>query len=419
MGKKSSSDSLRENQFNLGRLFTKVNHDINQGQDYNNILDFLFDSLGAVIPFDRIGIALVEGEAESRQICARWVKSKIPVTHLKIGYCSHLSESSLLKILETGQPRIINDLAEYSQNHPASKSTVLIVQDGIKSSLTCPLRANNKLVGVVFFSSAQTQTYKEEHVQTYLEIADQLSLIIEFGSLRSKFSNELLKTQSFQMLVHDLKSPLGVILGFLDVTKNMDWYQELDPRSKEIFSAFQRNSTYMLDLVNEVTELIQLDSGPASLELKEVSLRAFIPELAIRGREIADKKEISFAIITDPLPETARFDRTKIIRVFDNLVTNAVKFSSRRKKLEVVVRCNGKHLIFEVADQGQGIPKDELPLLFQEFKKTSIRPTEGEESTGLGLAIVKKIVEQHGGEISVESHLGWGSTFTFWIPVGS
>jgi signal transduction histidine kinase len=69
-----------------------------------------------------------------------------------------------------------------------------------------------------------------------------------------------------------------------------------------------------------------------------------------------------------------------------------------------------------VIDQGQGIPESEFPKLFQEFGKTSVRPTEGESSSGIGLAIVRKIVEQHGGRASIRSEVGRGSTFGFWIP---
>lgn len=71
---------------------------------------------------------------------------------------------------------------------------------------------------------------------------------------------------------------------------------------------------------------------------------------------------------------------------------------------------------FYIIDQGQGIPQSEIPKLFKEFGKTSVRPTSGENSTGLGLAIAKKIVEQHGGEINVVSEVGRGSTFSFWLP---
>jgi signal transduction histidine kinase len=94
-----------------------------------------------------------------------------------------------------------------------------------------------------------------------------------------------------------------------------------------------------------------------------------------------------------------------------------VKFSARGTNVQLEIKREGARLIFEVVDEGQGIPESEIPKLFREFGRTSVRPTEGERSTGLGLAIAKKIVEQHGGQISVKSEKGKGSTFAFWLPL--
>jgi signal transduction histidine kinase len=102
--------------------------------------------------------------------------------------------------------------------------------------------------------------------------------------------------------------------------------------------------------------------------------------------------------------------------VLENLFSNAVKYSRRGSEARFSFRREPDRLVFSVTDTGLGIPAEEIPKLFQEFGKTSVRPTEGEQSTGLGLAIAKRIVEQHKGQIMVESKPGPGSTFTFWIP---
>ncbi len=104
------------------------------------------------------------------------------------------------------------------------------------------------------------------------------------------------------------------------------------------------------------------------------------------------------------------------MQALENLVTNGIKFSHPLKEIVIGVNFESKRLNFSVSDQGQGIPKSELSNLFMEFGKTSVRPTGGEPSTGLGLAIVKRIVEAHGGEVSVTSTVGKGSTFSFWLP---
>jgi hypothetical protein len=323
----------------------------------------------------------------------------------------------LEKILETGQPRIINDLLQYSLEHPQSESTKLIIKDGVRSSLTCPLRSNNKPVGIVFFSSQTPFTYKNEDVQTYLEIADELSMIVEHDRLVSGFDGTH-KTQNLRMILHDLKSPLSLIQGFLEIMPHEDWYQNLDLDSKNIFSLLQRNAAYMFELLNELSELSQLGTQTGKIERQVVTIPKFIAELALEGRELTRRKEISFTISTDhELPEKASFDPLRIRRVLDNLLTNAVKYSERNTRIHVLVKYQQGRLIFEISDQGLGIPDVELPKLFREFGKTSVRPTEGEHSTGLGLAIAIQIVELHGGQISVRSQAGHGSTFSFWLPV--
>lgn len=407
-----------ESQFHLGRLLSEVNRKISGGRDFEDILDFLFESLHIIIPYDRIGIALVEDNGETRQICAKWLKSKVPASHLCTGYCAPLKGSSLENILETGEPRIINDLSDYAREHPNSKSTALILRDGMLSSLTCPLNSQGRAIGIVFFSSVRPQTYKKEHVQIFLEIAEELSVLIDHGQMRQQLKNNKSGDQNFRMVLHDLRNPLGVIQGFLGVIGGMDWYQGLNEEAKNIFSVLKRNSDYMMELLNELSELGRLDDHSGKVDPRDITLRGFIAEIAMSGRDMTDRKEMRLLIDTAPgLPVQVRIDRVGIRRVLDNLISNAVKYSRRGTKVQIVITRQDERLVFEVTDQGQGIPESEISKLFRDFGRTSVLPTEGERSTGLGLAIAKKIVEQHGGQISVKSRVGVGSTFSFWLPL--
>ncbi len=409
-----SQSKIREAQFQFGRLMREINHKISAGDEFKSILNFLFDSLDTIIPYDRIGIALIE----DGQLCAKWMKSKLPSGNLGPGYCGPLDGSSLKQILETGHPRIINNLVQYGQLKPESESTKLALKDGVKSSLTCPVYSDGAPVGVVFFSSGKTNTYKSEHIETYLEIADELSFVINQDRIRREAVHGRSTSQNVRMLLHDLKSPLGVIQGFLQIAQDEAWYDSLDQDAKKIFSTLERNAFHMSELLGELAELSQLNFQKDKTEVCEVVLRNFISELEIVGRDLASKKSIKFEVsCARGIPETAYFNPLKIRRVADNLLSNAIKYSPRQTTVSLSVSCEGGRLRFEVSDQGLGIPEKELPKLFREFGKTSVRPTEGESSSGMGLAIAKKIVGQHGGQISVCSQFGQGSTFSFWIPV--
>jgi signal transduction histidine kinase len=324
----------------------------------------------------------------------------------------------LKKILETGQPRIINDLVQYGLQKPESEPTKLALKDGIKSSLTCPVYSNGAPVGVVFFSSGKPNTYKSEHIETYLEIADELSFVINQDRIRLEAVHGRSTSQNVRMLLHDLKSPLGIIEGFLQIAQDEVWYEALDQDAKKIFETLKRNAVHMHELLNELAELNHLNFHGSKLEISQIMMSEFLSEIAISGREMASKKSIALDFECGRnLPDKAFFDPLKIRRTIDNLLSNAVKYSARNTTVCLAVNFRNEQIHFEVVDQGQGIPESEFPKLFLEFGKTSVRPTEGEGSSGIGLAIVKKIVEQHGGQVSIRSEVGKGSSFSFWIPL--
>jgi signal transduction histidine kinase len=414
----ASQTNIHNAQFQFGRLLRKINDRITSGDDSKSILDFLFDSLDVIIPYDRIGIAMIDDEGGNRKLYSEWMKSKLPTGNLGVGYSGPLDDSSLEKVLAEGQPRIINDLIQYGLEKPESESTKLALKDGIRSSLTCPLYLHKKPMGIVFFSSGKTESYSTEHIATYLEIADELAFIIAQDRIRQEAAGVKSTSQNVRMLLHDLKSPLGVIQGFLQIAQDEAWYDSLDQDAKKIFSTLERNAFHMSQLLGELAELSQLNFQKDKTEVCEVVLRNFISELEIVGRDLASKKSIKFEVsCARGIPETACLNPLKIRRVTDNLLSNAIKYSPRQTTVSLSISCDEGRLHFEVSDQGLGIPEKELPKLFREFGKTSVRPTDGESSSGMGLAIAKKIVGQHGGQISVCSQVGQGSTFSFWIPV--
>ncbi|HVK61730.1 MAG TPA: GAF domain-containing sensor histidine kinase [Bdellovibrionales bacterium] len=404
-----------EGQALFGKLVQEINRRMIEGIEYEKILDYVFDSLNLLIPYDRIGIAVVDNDIKTVKLS--WVRSKIPIRHLGQNYSAPLKGSSLSKLLETGEPRIINDLVTYATENPDSSSTKLILQDGIRSNLAFPLKANNKPVGIVFFSSAKPYTYDHNHIDVFHSIADELAVVVEQGRLKHFFSENSARAQTLRKVLHDLRAPLSVIQGYLDISADENWYRVLDPEAQKIFDNLRRNTQYMLQLIGDLSEFNQLQRELDSLNINAVDPIEFSKEMAQIGKVLAIHKDISFSADIRDLPTIAHFDADRIRRVLENLFTNAVKFSKRGSSISFGVRSDKTRITFAVLDQGQGIPLQEHSKLFQEFGKTSTRPTEGEGSTGLGLAIAKKIVEQHGGKISVTSMPGEGSTFSFWLPL--
>jgi diguanylate cyclase (GGDEF)-like protein len=158
-----------------------ITQKVNEGLVLEDVLDLVYESFRSLFPYDRIGLSLMAQEGHI--VRAQWVRSEAGDIKLGAGYAATLAGSSLEKIIKTGQPRILNDLEDYLEEHPESDSTRKIVAEGMRSSLTCPLIALGKPFGFLFFSSMNKDAYKEIHQGFFLEIAGQLSVILEKSRL--------------------------------------------------------------------------------------------------------------------------------------------------------------------------------------------------------------------------------------------
>jgi len=171
----------------------EINRRINEGLLLEDVLDQVYESFFSLIPYDRIGFALLE--KGKRVVRAHWARSEAERVELPIGYSADLEGSSLEDVVRSRRPRILGDLEAYLQTHPQSDSTRRIVAEGMRSSLTCPLLIKGQPVGFIFFSSKLPHTYNEEHQDLFLQIADQLALTLE----RSRLYEDLLRlTQDLQ-----------------------------------------------------------------------------------------------------------------------------------------------------------------------------------------------------------------------------
>ncbi len=396
----------------------EINSKILQGVEYKEILEYVFSSITLHIPIDRIGIALTKGIGDDRKMHMTWVKSKVPINYLNSSHSTEVVGARLLEIMQMNKPRINNDITRYDIDNPASETSRLLLLDGIKSNLTCPLYSEGESIGVVFFSSCQKNTYHEFHKASAVQIADAISLIISYGQLQELKALARSDRRNLSMTLHDLKSPLAVINGFAQASMDENWYKNLSSEARKVFQIFFRNSKYMSSLLDDLTEINLLKSVKANVKFEAVDVNEFGQDMFKVGQSIAAKKDVQFNLIISSLPvDIACFDRHRVSRILDNLFSNAVKFSNRNGTIDFIIDAQPNALHFAVRDQGLGIPQAELPKLFKEFGKTSVRPTEGEDSSGQGLAIVKKIVQQCGGEIKVVSEVGVGSTFSFFIPI--
>lgn len=171
-----------ELQFDEYEKLQFISTEISKGNMLDEVLDRIFEVFKSVIPYDRIGCALLS--EDNKKVVSRWTKTSYEQkVKINAGFSAPLAGSSLEPILETRKPRILNDLKLYLAQHPKSASTKLIVAEGIQSSLTCPLIAEDKPIGFLFFSSSQKNAYRDIHQQVFIHIARQISVLIEKSQL--------------------------------------------------------------------------------------------------------------------------------------------------------------------------------------------------------------------------------------------
>lgn len=392
----------------------EITEKVNSGRDLDEVLQHIYDSFHSVIPYDRISLSLLVNDGKT--VKARWARSEAPVLRIREGYQAPLEGSTLASILETGSPRILNDLEGYLKAKPQSQSTRLIVEEGMRSSLTCPLVAWGKRVGFLFFSSLKRDTYRDTHVDVFLRIANQLSTIVEKGHLYQQLVEvNQLRTQFLGMVIHDLRSPIGLIKGFTEILTSKS-RSDLPEEREKMLGRIAAISERMLGLIDDLLDVSVLETEHLVLEMRKTNLSEYLSDFVEDGRLLVRTKQMSLDLEMDLVRSEVEMDTHRIDQVLHNLLSNAIKYSLSGSRIRMHARDRGEGVEIGITDEGPGISREEAEKLFVDFGKGSARPTGGERSTGLGLSIAKRIVSRHGGRIWVQSDLGKGSTFAIWLP---
>lgn len=202
---------------------------INMGRSYEELFDSIYDRLRGVVPYNRIAVALLEPPGDGLTLIS--CHSDGPES-LKVGYSAPVEGSTLHELLLTGQPRIINDLANYLAKKPQSVSTMLIVKEGMRSNLTLPLVAGGKPIGVVFFSSREAGTYDEQHARLLKRLAGHIAISIEKAQFLQKLEQEVHR-QTIELKRSEERYRLLVGLGQI-INSSLDLRQVFQHAAEEI-----------------------------------------------------------------------------------------------------------------------------------------------------------------------------------------
>lgn len=403
--------------------FGAISQAINLSPDVDQIFDLLLREIQKYTPFDWASIAIYKEEGE---IHFYRVKGR-EGNPLPENYTWPLTDLNLLSRLTMKQEPLLQvDL--HGEN--VSESERKLARAGVRSYLILPLSVRGKLIGTLNLWSAKSLERPAQALEFVVPLTYHLAPFLEAARLFEgmKRANEALRIKSVEMeesqrrqtrfysfITHELRTPLNSIIGYLSLILN-GTYGPIQPRQLFPITRIKENAHLLSRLINDLLDLARIESKEISLHLEEIELKQFITEIAMNLEPLFSEKRIDLQLEID-YPGTLYSDSTRLRQIFQNLLSNAAKFTENgfvRVAVTEIPDRNG--VLIQICDSGVGISESDLPHIFDPFWQGASTSQRNLKGSGLGLAIVKKSVEILNGEISVSSHPGQGTTFTLFIP---
>ena len=292
-----------------------------------------------------------------------------------------------------------------------------------RASIAVPILRDGRSVGAISVGKAEVGPFTERQMQLLTTFADQAVIAIEnvrlFDEIQEK-SRQLAeasqhKSQFLANMSHELRTPLNAILGYTELIID-GIYGKTPEKAQAVLKRVESNGKHLLGLINDVLDLSKIEAGQLKLSLADYSIKDVVYNVVSAVEPLATKKKLDFKVDVWPDMPTAHGDEQKLTQVLLNLTGNAIKFTDAGEVAIKVTAANGSYTV-AIQDTGPGISAADQEKLFQQFQQADNSITKSKGGTGLGLAISKKIIELHGGSISVQSSVGHGSTFAFTLPI--
>jgi len=223
------------------------------------------------------------------------------------------------------------------------------------------------------------------------------------------------KSEFLANMSHELRTPLNAIIGMSEALDER-LFGALNAKQQEYVRDIYTSGEHLLSLINDILDLSKIEAGRMELDVAEFDLRSAIENCCTLIRERLGRQRLSLRCDLDAMPRTWTADERKFKQILINLLSNAVKFTPAGGEIRVAARAADDILALEVADTGVGIARADQETIFQEFRQLRASGAVKHEGTGLGLALSRRLVQLHGGTLTVQSEPGRGSAFTARFP---
>jgi len=322
--------------------------------------------------------------------------------------------------LAWGEP-IANDVINRGKIVVRQEITGDFTKDRMKDRyfLGLPLISGDQNVGALVFVRYGGPQFTPEHTHLAEYIAGHIAQLYEHGNLVTQLSRleaerqlERLQDDFVATVSHELRTPLGFIKGYATSLLRDDANWDEDTR-REFLMIIDEETDRLKELIDNLLDSSRLQSGTLRMEFQPVRIDTMLKDLTLRARSFDEDLSIEVNLETYPLKVLA--DPTRLAQVFDNLISNAVKYAPD-STVKIRLDTQDDHAHIEFSDQGPGIPAEDLPNIFTRFYRVP-NQNRSVRGTGLGLFICRRIINAHEGEITAASKYGEGTTFHIYLPI--
>jgi PAS domain S-box-containing protein len=240
-----------------------------------------------------------------------------------------------------------------------------------------------------------------------------LGRLFVYHDMRREKEIDRMKSEFIAVASHELRTPMTSIKGSVDLILS-GYAGDISTDTQELLEIAQKNCDRLIRLINDILDLAKIEAGQIKLKLEAMDLTDAVERSMLGVRSLADQNEIRLTLYRPENLPLVEVDKDRIEQVVTNLLSNAIKFSPPKGEVRVELEVADGCVQCSVADQGCGIPEDQLANVFGKFQQVANSKAKG--GTGLGLAIVQALVNEHRGKIWVESRLNAGSRFIFRLP---
>jgi PAS domain S-box-containing protein len=320
-------------------------------------------------------------------------------------------------VIRTGRPEIYPDISDEMLVASArdEQHLALMRELQIKSALIVPMIARGRILGALTLIAQKTRRYGDADLALAMEIATRAAIAIDNAQLyRSALAASQAKSAFLATMSHELRTPLNAIIGY-EALLEEGITGPLNESQLAQLTRIKASADHLLQLIDEILTFSRLEAEKEVVQRDDAELRSTVEQAINMVRPMAAAKGLS--VRADVVDARVFTDAGKVRQILVNLLTNAVKFTDKGE-ITVRARVTGDKAEISIADTGIGIAAENLDRIFEPFLQVEQSSTRRAGGTGLGLSVSRSLARLLGGDVSVESKLGEGSTFTLTIPVG-